>query len=128
MTCESDSNSNDRPMPDACIEVMISRDRISPLSPLMQDKSSLDISPLSPTSTADVFLILDESLGGKLNMLPNPENPCLNPTANYINNDDDISLCCSEDNEMEEEEELSELLGLSFVMEEDESSQTSMEE
>lgn len=125
---QSNSNTNDKPMSDACVEMMLSQDQISPLSPSMQDKPSLDISPISPTSAADVFLILDESLGTKLNMPPSPKSPFLNPAANFINADDDISLCCSEDDEMEEEEGLSELLGLSFVMEEDQPSQTSMEE
>ena len=128
MTIQSNSNFIDIPMPDA-IEVSLYH-QASPLSPLMpSDKPSLDVSPVSPTSTADVFLILDESLGSpQLSLRPKSDPSLLdNSTPHFVNGDDDISLCCSEDEEMEaEEDEL--LLGLSFVMEEDNGDQLSSSE
>ena len=119
------ANSEDKPMADVCVEVVLSQDRMSPLSPSMQDKPSLlDKIPVSPTSTTEVFLELDKSLGAKLNMRPEPDQSFLNRNI-YNSSDDDISLCCSDDDEMEEEEDL---FGLSFVMDEDQESQSSMEE
>ncbi|CAB9497712.1 expressed unknown protein [Seminavis robusta] len=91
----------------------------SPLTP--SEKPAVDLHlPVSPTSTADVYLILNESLLRPQPLGRNMSNFSLDPTfldTDSIFLDDECSLSLdSTDDEREEEEEL---LGLSFV-EEDE--------
>lgn len=89
----------------------------SPIIPL-EKPSKNALPPISPTSTAEVFFVLDESLGAQLNVKRIPQgiestDPSLSGNVPPLLEDDDSLL--SSDDEMEEDEE--ELLGLSFLEE-----------
>jgi hypothetical protein len=75
--------------------------------------------PVSPTSTADVFLILDEDLGATLARHGDAIRPRLYRVT-FLDEDpsffdDEVSEWSSQDNEVGNEDDDDELVGLSFV-------------
>jgi len=119
MTTNTSSCQDDSPVIDS-IKVQTSPEEKPPLSAFSMKISVDTLMPLSPTSAADVYLILDSDVASRLNFQRRTDASLLDVDQHFV--DDDISLCCSEEDEMDEDDEL---FGLSFIMEEDDESQMS---